>query len=85
VRGGSHRPERRSGSWRNTIANQRDRIARQLARNPGLKAKEAEEFAAAFVLARREAFSETDLDIEVFPQTPPFTLAQAKDGAWLPA
>ncbi len=71
-------PELRSRSWRNTIANQRDAIVRHLEQNPGLKAKEAEEFDAAYRAARRDASSETDLDLERFPDTPPFTLEQAK-------
>jgi Domain of unknown function DUF29 len=77
-------PERRSRSWRNTIANQRDAIARHLGENPSLKAREAEEFAAAYIAARRDASSETDLELTDFPGMPPFSLEQAKDEAFWP-
>jgi hypothetical protein len=77
-------PDGRGRSWRNSIANQRDAIVRHLEQNPGLKAKEAEEFAAAYVAARREASTETDLDLEAFPEAPPFTMDEAKDGSFWP-
>ncbi len=80
----SAQPDRRSRSWRNTITTQRKEIARHLRRNPGLRAVEAVEFADAFDTARREASSETDLEVDVFPAEPPFTLDQAKDEAFLP-
>ncbi len=77
-------PELRSRSWRNTIANQRDAIARHLEQNPGLKGREAEEFAAAYRAARRDASSETDLDLDRFPEEPPFTLDEAKSADYWP-
>lgn len=80
----AHQPERRSRSWENTIANQRDEIADHLARNPGLKSAEEALFLRAYALARREASTETDMDVANFPEAPPFALAQAKDPAWMP-
>ncbi len=80
-----YQPERRSRSWRNTIATQRRLIARHLARNPGLKGEEAQVFEEAFSYARLDASSETDLDLDFFPEAPPFTMDEAKDEAWLPA
>ncbi|MDX2237299.1 MAG: DUF29 domain-containing protein [Hyphomonadaceae bacterium] len=77
-------PERRTRSWRLTIANQRDELTILMRRNPGLKAKEAEAFSDAYRLARRDASLETDLDVDVFPAEPPFTIDQAKDEAYLP-
>jgi len=77
-------PENRSRSWANTIANQRDAIIRHLEQNPGLKSKEPEEFAAAYVAARREASTETDLDLAAFPEAPPFTPEQARDSDFWP-
>ena len=35
-------PDARSRSWQNTIANQRDAIARHLTQNPGLKSRDAD-------------------------------------------
>jgi hypothetical protein len=79
-----YQPERRGRSWSNTISEQRAQIARHLRRNPGLKAHDAEEFEIAYQSARREASTETDLDVDVFPEAPPFTMEQAKDEAWMP-
>lgn len=79
-----HQPERRGRSWANTIANQRDELADHLAHNPGLASREAEEFSKAYHLARRDASTETELELDVFPEMPPFTLEQAKDEKWLP-
>jgi hypothetical protein len=78
-------PERRGRSWRNTIMNQRDELDRHLRMNPGLKPHEADEFADAYVKARRDASTEMDMDLELIPETPPFTIDEAKDTAWWPA
>lgn len=80
----AYQPDRRSRSWTNTIADQRDKIADHLDRNPGLKSLEEEVFAKAYRDARRQASSETDLDLALFPAAPPFTPDQAKDENWLP-
>jgi hypothetical protein len=78
-------PDQRSRSWENTIQTQRDEVCDHLSENPGLRAVEAEAFATAYRNARRDASSETDLDIGVFPKDPPFTMDQAKDENWWPA
>lgn len=78
-------PDRRSRSWENTIKVQRSGLARHLARNPGLKRIEAREFVQAYATARLLASTETDLDVAIFPEEPPFLMAQAKDPAWWPA
>jgi hypothetical protein len=78
-------PERQSRSWVNTIANQRDEIALHLADNPSLKAVEQDNFALAYGLARRNASTETDLDLDLFPAEPPFTLQDAKRADFFPA
>jgi hypothetical protein len=77
-------PERRSRSWRNTIANQREALAEHLADNPGLKSRDGTEFERAYAKARRDASTETDLDLAAFPEEPPFTPEQAKDPDFLP-
>lgn len=76
-------PERRSRSWENSIRVQRYEIGRVLAANPGLKSSLDAIFGGAYVAARLNASSETDLPAETFPETNPFTLAQAMDeGFW---
>jgi hypothetical protein len=77
-------PERQSRSWSNTIANQRDEITLHLADNPSLKAIEKESFDAAYGLARRTASTETDLDLDLFPIDPPFSLEDARRVDWFP-
>lgn len=78
-------PDRRSRSWENTIQTQRDELAFHLETNPGLKSLEAEIFIRAYKNARRDASSETDLDLSHFPELAPFTSDQAKDESWWPA
>jgi hypothetical protein len=80
----AHQPDRRSRSWSNTIANQRDEIETLFKRNPGLKSLGGEIFARAYANARRVASSEADLDLSIFPSEPPFTQEQANDENWLP-
>jgi len=67
-----HQPARRSRSWENTIAEQRDRTLRQLRDNPSLKARLREAVADAYRSARRDASSETDLDLGTFPEACPY-------------
>ena len=77
--------ERRSRSWELTILNQRDELSVHLGKNPGLKRVEIDEFAVAYRQARRDAAIETGLELDRFPETPPFTMDQAKDEHWWPA
>ena len=74
----------RSRSWSNIIAVQRRDTADHLADNPSLRSVEAELFERAYRTARYDASTETDLDLDVFPADPPFTLEQALDPDWLP-
>jgi hypothetical protein len=76
-------PKWRGGSWRATIGEQRYRIARLLRKNPSLKPKRLAEFADAYEEAVNRAAGETELPIETFPATCPFTLEQVEDqGFW---
>ncbi len=77
-------PDRRSRSWENTIRRERMEIARHLLGNPGLKSRRDELFGDAYVAARLDASSETDLPIETFAETNPFTMAQAMDDEFWP-
>ena len=71
-------PDRRSRSWEATIRRERREIDRHLSANPGLKSRRAALFADAYKTARIDASGETDMAQDVFPETSPFTLAQAK-------
>jgi len=62
-----HQPGPRSRSWQNTIDEQRLRVLRQLARNPGLKGRLGEALADAYQYGRRRTSTETNMDLSVFP------------------
>lgn len=76
-------PERvASRSWTNTIIRERLHAARVLRDNPGLKPRRQQLFESAYADARREAAGETQIDLSVFPEAAPFTLAQITDEAF---
>src|SRR5437660_5069589 len=59
-------PERRSGSWRGTIREQR-RELRQLLESGTLRNHAEAVLAGAYAEARRQAADETELSLDVFP------------------
>lgn len=61
-----HQAERRSGSWRGTIREQR-RELRQLLESSTLKNHAEAVLADAYAEARRQAADETELRLDVFP------------------
>jgi hypothetical protein len=77
-------PGGRTKSWVDTVDEQRLRIEVHLAENPSLKSVEAEVFAAAYKQARLRAAKETHLVRSTFPEAPPFTVRDAKDGSFWP-
>jgi hypothetical protein len=77
-------PERRGNSWIATIEEQRQRIARLLRKNPGLKSCLDEAFVEAYADARLIAVRETNLPKATFPETVPFSLEQVLDDAYWP-
>jgi ribosomal protein L29 len=79
-----HQPERRGKSWRATIKEQRQRIARLLAKNPSLKAQLAEAMTNGYSDGRLIAVRETPLDEQDFPPECPFTLEQTLDSDYWP-
>jgi hypothetical protein len=77
-------PDKRTSSWKATIKEQRLRIARHLEQNPGLRAKRDEYLGAVYAVARLEAATQTGMTEAAFPDTNPFTFAQAMDEAFWP-
>ena len=67
-----YQPEKRTRSWENTIAIQRRHAMKQLRRNPSLKSQIEEAVSEAYHDARRLASSETDMDLDRFPEECPF-------------
>lgn len=79
-----YQPGRRSRSWRGTIVRERTNAERILEDNPGLARQRPRRFATAYRGARKEAAAETGLSLAAFPETPPFTLAEASSEAFWP-
>ena len=69
-------PDRRAGSWRGTIREQR-RELRQLVEAGTLRNHAAAVLADAYAEARRQAADETELDADTFPVENPWTLEAA--------
>ena len=67
-----HQPEKRSRSWENTIREQRRRIGRVLKKNPGLRPLRDEAVREGYLDARDRASTETDMDVDRFPETCPY-------------
>ena len=77
-------PERRGNRWIATIKEQRQRIARLLRKNPGLKSCLDEAFAEAYADARLIAVRETNLPEPTFPESAPFALGQVLSDEYWP-
>ena len=65
-----HQPERRSGTWRGTIREQRWEL-RQLLESGTLRNHAEAVLADAYAEARRQAADETELSLDVFPVADP--------------
>lgn len=77
-------PGARLPAWRADAADERSGITRLLAGSPSLAASLAQAFAAAYRVGRLRAAAETGIDVDLLPLAPPFTLAQARDEAFIP-
>jgi len=66
-------PDRRSRSWEATIREQRKRIATLLRKNPSLKARLAAAQQSGYDYGRDRASGETDIPVETFPETSPYS------------
>jgi hypothetical protein len=67
-----YQPDRRTRSWENTIREQRYRAERQLRENPSLKPRLDDAVREGYRSARLEASSETDMDLDRFPESCPY-------------
>jgi hypothetical protein len=74
-----YQPERRSGSWKNTIRNQRWELADDVGGGT-LRAHALDQLATAYERARLQAEAETELPIGTFPEACPWTLDEAVSG-----
>lgn len=71
-----HQPDRRSGSWRGTIREQRRELG-QLLESGVLRNHATAVFADAYAAARAQAADEAEVDIDVFPGVSPWDLETA--------
>jgi Domain of unknown function DUF29 len=81
----TYQPEKRSGSWRGSIAESRRNIERLLSESPSLKAYPSSVLDDEYAFARFKAAEETGLAEGRFPPACPFTIEQVLDPAFLPA
>jgi len=77
-------PEKQSGSWRNTIRNQRFKLEQVLKDSPSLKAALPQWIDEAYAAAVARAADETGLPVETFPARCPFPPAQILDPDFFP-
>jgi hypothetical protein len=76
--------EFKDDSWRSTIVEQRDRIARRLEKSPGLKPGLAGLIAESYSDAAGLAAKETGIRINCFPSVCPYTQEQILDEGFFP-
>ena len=79
------RPEKRSASWIEAIAEQRDGIIHVIEDSPSLQSFSAQILDRAYPEARRKAALQMRLRETAFPETCPFTIDEVLDIGWLPA
>lgn len=79
-----YQPGNRTSSWRHAIRNQRLELRSVLEDSPSLSRYPAEVFGQAYEAGRLGASRDTGIDLTLLPETPPFTVDQALDEAFLP-
>ncbi|HJU11630.1 MAG TPA: DUF29 domain-containing protein, partial [Candidatus Binataceae bacterium] len=75
---------KRGRSWQLTIREQRQRVARVISQNPGLKSVLNESLSAAYALACVTSARETGLDEAIFPPASPWSFEQITDPNFWP-
>jgi Domain of unknown function DUF29 len=75
----------RSGSWHNTIDEQRNRIEDLLQESPSLKPYLEEVLAESYRRGRKAASNETELPLNIFPAECVYTIDQILDPEFLPS
>jgi Domain of unknown function DUF29 len=79
-------PDKRAKSWTDTIALQRERIARRVKRTPSFKAsfRDPDWWADAWDDATTQCAQETGIDITSLPTACPWSAADVMADKWLP-
>ena len=79
-----YQPSQRSTSWEATIREQRRKVHRGIAQNPGLKPSLDKTLTDAYGDARLSAMGETGLKLSTFPIDCPWQLKQVLDDDFWP-
>ncbi|MBW4644697.1 MAG: DUF29 domain-containing protein [Goleter apudmare HA4340-LM2] len=79
-----YQPSLRSGSWQNTIDEQRNQIVDLLQESPSLKSYPEEVLAECYRRGRKAASNETELSLDRFPVDCPYPIVQVLDAEFLP-
>ncbi|MGB5771167.1 MAG: DUF29 domain-containing protein, partial [Crocosphaera sp.] len=79
-----YQPEKQSGSWRGSIREHRRRILKAFKNSPSLKRYFEEVFNESYQEARKQAADETELSLNIFPESCPFEIEQILDSEYLP-
>lgn len=79
-----YQPDKRTGSWKSSIIEHRDRIQLSLEDSPSLNNDYREAFEKRYQVARKKAASETNSDIDRFPAACPYTVEQTLDEDFFP-
>jgi hypothetical protein len=77
-------PQGRSRAWEAAVTTERRMIVQHLEEAPSLKGRRDALFGQSYGIARLDASGKADLPLTTFPETNPFTLAQAMDEAFWP-
>jgi Domain of unknown function DUF29 len=77
-------PEQRSGSWKGSIIEHRQRIRDRLQESPSLRNYLAEAMSLAYPDAVERAANETGLEVVVFPIDCPYKFEDILDATFLP-
>ncbi len=79
-----YQPQKRTNSWRVTIAEHRQRLEESFEVSPSLRRYYQECFAQCYQAARRGSSAQTGMPVDNFPGECPFKLKQVLDLSWLP-
>lgn len=79
-----YQPQKRTGSWRNTIDEQRDQLNLILADSPSLNTHLQAIFADCYLKGKKGAANETNLPLSTFPVDCPFSQAEILDAEFFP-
>jgi len=79
-----YQPQRRSDSWLDSITDARTQIDLAIQDSPSLKGYPVEQLEDSYRRARRQATTQTKLEISVFPETCQYPLDLVLSEDWLP-